>query len=63
MPLRRGQMFPKLPAGGFTTLEEGQALPGARVIERPIVYPGTTAGVYAYIKQTAHRNLYRVRFP
>jgi hypothetical protein len=43
--------------------EEGLALPGARVIERPMVYPGTGVGAYAYIVQTAHRNLYRVRLP
>jgi Tol biopolymer transport system component len=63
VPLRRGQMLPALPRGGFATLKDGQALPGARVIERPIVYPGTAAGVYAYIVGNAHRNLYRVTVP
>jgi eukaryotic-like serine/threonine-protein kinase len=63
VPLRRGQMFPALPPGGFATLKDGQALRGARVIDRPIVYPGTRAGVYAYIVQIAHRNLYRVTVP
>jgi hypothetical protein len=63
VPLRRGQMFPVLPAGGLMTLEDGQALPGAHVIDREIVYPGIGPGVYAYIVQTAHRNLYRLTVP
>jgi len=63
VPLPHGRMLPALPPGGFATLQEGKALPGARVIERSIVYPGTAAGVYAYVAQTAHRNLYRVRLP
>ena len=58
-----GRIFPALPSGGFRTLKDGLALPGARVIERTIVYPGTTAGIYAYIVQAAHRNLYRVILP
>ncbi len=63
VPLRRGRMFPALPPGGFSNLKDGQALPGAKVIERPTVFPGTATGVYAYVVQTAHRNLYRVRLP
>jgi hypothetical protein len=63
VPLRRGQMFPTLPAGGFATFKDGQSLPGARVIERSVVYPGTRAGVYAYTVQSAHRNLYRFKVP
>jgi Tol biopolymer transport system component len=63
VPLRRGQMFPALPPGGFARLKDGQPLPGGRVIERQMVYPGTAAGAYAYVVQTAHRNLYRVRMP
>jgi hypothetical protein len=63
VPLPHGRIFPVLPTGGFRTLKDGQALPGARVIERPIVYPGTKTGIYAYIVETAHRNLYRVRLP
>ena len=51
------------PAGGFATLKDGQPLAGARVIDRLMVYPGTAAGQHAYIVQTAHRNLYRVRLP
>ena len=63
VPLPHGGMFPALPPDGFATLKEGEALPGARVIERPFVYPGTATGVYAYVVQTTHRNLYRVRLP
>jgi Tol biopolymer transport system component len=58
--LPRGQMFPALPEGGFATLQDGMLLPGARVIERQTVYPGSSAGDYAYVVQTAHRNLYRL---
>ncbi len=61
VPLRPGQMFPAVPPGGVATLKDAQALTGARVIRHQMVYPGTAAGVYAYIAQTAHRNLYRVR--
>ncbi len=63
VPLPKGQAFPKLPPQGFVTLKEGEALPGARVLDHPMVYPGTSRGTYAYVMQTAHRNLYRVTLP
>ena len=58
VPLRRGQMFPQLPPGGFTTLG-GAGIAWGSGDRATVVYPGTTAGVYAYVVQTAHRNLYR----
>lgn len=63
MPLPHGRMFPALPPDGFSNLKDGQALAGAKVIERPTVFPGSATGMYAYVVQTAHRNLYRVKLP
>jgi len=61
VPLRGGKMFPALPEGGIATLLDGKSLPGARVIDRMQIFPGPTPELYAYMVETAHRNLYRIR--
>jgi hypothetical protein len=55
-----GKAFPTLPAGGVNTEAEAEKLPGVRVINLGFVFPGLTPSVYAYVKQSAQRNLYRI---
>jgi hypothetical protein len=60
LPIRPSQHLPDLPAAGVKSTEEAAALPGVVVIDHGNVSPGRDPSVYAYIKQTAQRNLYRV---
>ena len=60
LPVPRGQLFPKIPPGGFHSEAEISAQPGVRVIDAGDVSPGRKPGVYAFSRQTVHRNLYRI---
>ena len=60
VPLRPGQVLPPIPAAGFASKEAVVALPGARLLPEENVFPGPTPSVYAFMKVTAHRNIYRV---
>ena len=55
--------FPPLPPDGFHSEEEIAKLPGVRVIEAADTFPGPTPETYAYSRQSAQRNLYRVPLP
>ncbi|MBZ5559768.1 MAG: protein kinase [Acidobacteriia bacterium] len=61
--LRRGQMFPDIPAGGFKSEAEIAALPGTRRIEVFDVAPGPSPDTYAFSQGTTQRNLYRIPLP
>jgi hypothetical protein len=63
VPLPRGQMFPRLPAGGFRSEEEIARLPGARKIDVLDAVPGPSPEVYAFYRGTTQRNLYRIPIP
>ncbi|HEV2492367.1 MAG TPA: protein kinase [Terriglobia bacterium] len=70
VPLTSGRTFADLAARGFKSEEQLVALPGARAIDQPLAQPGQTIilpgpepSVYAFVKQTVHRNLYRVPLP
>jgi hypothetical protein len=58
-----GQMFPRIPTGGFRSEEEIARLPGALKIDLVGVVPGPSPGVYAFYRGTTHRNLYRIPIP
>ena len=60
LPVRPGRAFANLPASGVKSEGEAAALPGVRVIERGNISPGGDPSVYAFVKRTAQRNLYRV---
>jgi hypothetical protein len=60
LPVPHGKMLPDIPAGGFPSEAAVAALPGVRVIDSADVAPGATPDVYAFSRQTIHRNLYRV---
>jgi hypothetical protein len=63
IPLQPGQMLPPIPASGFASKEAVAALPGARLVSERDVYPGPNPSVYAYVKVSTQRNIYRVPVP
>jgi serine/threonine protein kinase/Tol biopolymer transport system component len=63
VPLPRGQMFPRIPPGGFRSEEEIARLPGAHKIDLAGTVPGPSPDVYAFYRGTAKRNLYRIPVP
>ncbi|HKW87786.1 MAG TPA: protein kinase [Candidatus Acidoferrales bacterium] len=60
LPLKAGNQLPDLPAEGFD--EQNLAKSGARVIDGVAVL-GKDARVYAEVRGTQHRNLFRVPLP
>ena len=60
IPLPRGKMLPPLPPAGIHTLADLARLPGARPFAA-----GTSRGdtVYAFTKESIHRNIYRIPIP
>jgi len=60
LPVPHGKMLPDILAGGFPSEGAIAALPGVRVIDSADIDPGATPDVYAFSRQTIHRNLYRV---
>ena len=63
VPLRPGEAFPQIPAGGFHSQDEIAHLPGAHLVEGNVAALGPSAGVYAFYKSTIQRNLYRIAIP
>ena len=48
------------PSGGFAKLEDAARAQGARVINETDVAFGPTPDIYALVRETVHRNLYRI---
>ena len=63
IPLQPGQVLPPIPASGFQSKEAVAALPGARLISEESVFPGPDPSVYAFMKVSTQRNIYRVPVP
>jgi len=63
IPLKPGQILPPMPAGGLHSKEAVAALPGARLISQESVFPGPTPSIYAFMKVSTQRNIYRVPVP
>jgi hypothetical protein len=63
VPLSNREMLPRVPPGGFQTLEELAKIPGMRVLEGYDVTPGPTSDIYAFSRASVQRNLYRVPIP
>jgi serine/threonine protein kinase/Tol biopolymer transport system component len=63
IPLRPGQVLPRIPASGFRTKEEVLALPGARLMAEGQAFTGPDPSVYAFSKVATQRNIYRVPVP
>ena len=62
VPVQPGNVFPRLPVSGTHSEQDLAALPGVKVIEGD-VFPGPNASLYAFAKQSVHRNLYRIPTP
>jgi Tol biopolymer transport system component len=59
--LTQGRMLPPIPAGGIQSKDAVLAIPGARVISgEERTFPGPDPSVYAFMKVTTQRNIYRV---
>jgi len=70
VPLTSSRTFADLAARGFKSEEQLAAMPGARAINLPLpqpgqspVVPGPEPSIYAFAKETVHRNLYRIPLP
>jgi Tol biopolymer transport system component len=60
IPILPGEALPKLPASGIRALDAEAAVPRSRVIEAWNISPGLDPSVFAYVKTTVHRNLFRI---
>jgi hypothetical protein len=63
IPLRPGESLPDLPASGIRGVGDAAAFHGSRVIEGWAITPGQDPSVFAYVKATMHRNLFRIPLP
>ena len=63
IPVPAGETLPNLPPSGITGLDVLAAFPGSRVIDGYLSSPGPDPSIYAYVKTTVHRNLFRVPLP
>lgn len=63
IPLRPGELLPAMPPRGFSSRAAVAAVPGARLLSEDSIFPGPDPSVYAFMKVTAHRNIYRVPVP
>ena len=68
VPLPPGQMYPSIPAGGFSSEEQVARLPGAKRIDLAGadssvpggLVPGPSADTYLFYRNRVQRNLYRI---
>jgi hypothetical protein len=63
IPIPRGETLPRLPAAGIRGLDLENVFPAARVIDAYRIAPSADPSVYAYVKTTTHRNLFRIPLP
>jgi Tol biopolymer transport system component len=63
LPLTDSHAFARLAARRFDSEAQLALAPGVRVIDQPLALPGPDPSVYAFSKQTVHRNLYRIPLP
>jgi dipeptidyl aminopeptidase/acylaminoacyl peptidase len=63
IPLRPGGSLPDLPSGVTCGPEDTTAFPGSRLLDGWTIAPGPDPSVFAYVKATVHRNLFRIQLP
>jgi Tol biopolymer transport system component len=63
IPVPAGETLPKLPSSGIRGPEDAKAIPGTRLLDGWFISPGPEPSVFAYVKTTMHRNLYRIPVP
>lgn len=54
--------FPVLPSAGLGSAADLGGLPGMEMVEG-VVFPGPNSSLYAFTRQSVHRNLYRIPIP
>jgi hypothetical protein len=60
IPVPSARPLPDLPAGGVSSVEDLQKIPGARTIPKQNVLPGASPTQLFFYESTVVRNLYRV---
>jgi Tol biopolymer transport system component len=60
LPLLPDQVLPMGASGSFRSQKELAAFRGVKVLDSPDAAPGLTPEVYAFVRETMQRNLYRV---
>jgi len=63
IPVPAGETLPKLPSSGFRGPEDAKSLSGTRDLDGWFLSPGPDPSIFAYVKTTMHRNLYRILTP
>jgi hypothetical protein len=64
VPLRPGQMLPPLPASGIRSPGfDAASVLGAKMIPQERAFGGPNPSVYAFVRVTTHRNIYRIAVP
>ena len=63
LPVAKGSVLPRVPAGGFQTEAELAAVPGVEILPYGDLAPGPSPSVYAFSRTTTTRNLYRIPLP
>jgi eukaryotic-like serine/threonine-protein kinase len=59
LPVESAGGKPRLPSVGFDPITDSETGKGAKAVDKAIV-PGPNAGQYAWLSESAHRNLYRI---
>ena len=59
IPVSGGDL-PKLPVIGIGSGKEASMIPGARLIDGTDISPGPAPSIFAYVKTTTQRNLFRI---
>jgi len=63
VPVPPGKPLPPLPPSGLKSEADLAKVPGVKVIEHGAISPGANPSVYAFVRSSVHRNLYRVPVP
>ena len=63
IPLPHGKVLPPLPASGFRTEADLASIAGVQVIDHRVTAFGPRTSLYAFTRETAHRNIYRIQVP
>ena len=61
--LSPGRALPELPPAGISGDDDLRRLRAVRVLDGSTFFPGATASVYAFQRQSVQRNLYKVTLP
>jgi hypothetical protein len=65
-PLQPGEMLPKLPPLGMlapAAPDDPKLFPGSYLVDAYGISPGLDPAIFAYVKTTMHRNLFRITLP